>query len=285
VKKIGFIDHYLDEWHANNFPQWIRESSFAGRIDLAYAWAERDKEGGLSSRQWCERHQAELTASLEELVEKSDYLVVLAPDHSDRHEELAALALASRKPVYIDKTFAPDLAAARRLFARAAEHATPLYSASALRFAEELDALREQVGGQRIQYAATGGPGRFAIYAVHQLEMLVAVMGAGAVRVMQAGLPEVPLVIIDYPEGRRARLEIVAGAPFSIGVQFGDGKGFHSGALGGGFFPRSIEAMLAFFESGQPPVAPGETLEIMALLDAGKRAMEKPGQWIELERA
>ena len=25
MKKIGFIDFYLDEWHANNYPAWIRE--------------------------------------------------------------------------------------------------------------------------------------------------------------------------------------------------------------------------------------------------------------------
>ena len=24
MKTIGFIDYYLDEWHANNYPAWIR---------------------------------------------------------------------------------------------------------------------------------------------------------------------------------------------------------------------------------------------------------------------
>lgn len=27
MKKTGFIDYYLDEWHANNYPQWIRNMS------------------------------------------------------------------------------------------------------------------------------------------------------------------------------------------------------------------------------------------------------------------
>ncbi|MCF6175148.1 MAG: hypothetical protein L3J71_05240 [Victivallaceae bacterium] len=27
MKKIGFIDYHIDEWHANNYPKWIRESS------------------------------------------------------------------------------------------------------------------------------------------------------------------------------------------------------------------------------------------------------------------
>ena len=25
--KIGFIDYYLDEWHANKYPAWIKEAS------------------------------------------------------------------------------------------------------------------------------------------------------------------------------------------------------------------------------------------------------------------
>ena len=26
MKKIGFIDYYLDEWHANNYPQFIKDA-------------------------------------------------------------------------------------------------------------------------------------------------------------------------------------------------------------------------------------------------------------------
>jgi hypothetical protein len=26
MKKIGFIDYFLDEWHAENYPQWIEEN-------------------------------------------------------------------------------------------------------------------------------------------------------------------------------------------------------------------------------------------------------------------
>ena len=27
IIKIGFIDYYLDEWHANNYPEFIRKAS------------------------------------------------------------------------------------------------------------------------------------------------------------------------------------------------------------------------------------------------------------------
>lgn len=36
MKKIGFIDYFLDEWHANNYPDWIRET--AGPTDGIWSW-------------------------------------------------------------------------------------------------------------------------------------------------------------------------------------------------------------------------------------------------------
>jgi predicted dehydrogenase len=166
------------------------------------------------------------------------------------------------------------------MFARAADHGTPLFSSSALRFAEELEGLRAEVGGDRIHYFATGGPGAFATYAVHQLEMIVSILGPGARRVVHVGNAEVPLLVIDYGDGRRARLELVAGTPFSAAAQFGAGKGWRAPAIGGGFFPRFMEGVLRFFDTGDAPVSSAETLEVMALIDAGKQALKQPDEWV-----
>lgn len=38
MKTIGFIDYYIDEWHANNYPRMIRESSAGGQFDVTLAW-------------------------------------------------------------------------------------------------------------------------------------------------------------------------------------------------------------------------------------------------------
>lgn len=35
MKKIGFIDYYLSEWHANNYPAWIKEIN--PEFEIAYA--------------------------------------------------------------------------------------------------------------------------------------------------------------------------------------------------------------------------------------------------------
>ena len=43
MKKIGFIDLFIDEWHANNYPNWFRTAPRAAEFDLGYAWEEKTK--------------------------------------------------------------------------------------------------------------------------------------------------------------------------------------------------------------------------------------------------
>lgn len=31
MKKIGFVDYFLDEWHANNYPVWIADPRHGGQ--------------------------------------------------------------------------------------------------------------------------------------------------------------------------------------------------------------------------------------------------------------
>ncbi|MED5018514.1 hypothetical protein P9847_14495, partial [Paenibacillus chibensis] len=193
MKKIGFIDYYLDEWHANQYPGWIKEAS-GGAMEVAFAHAIKDAEHGLTNQAWCAKHGVAWCATIEEVIERSDYLIVLSPDNPEQHEELAALPLASGKPTYVDKTFAPDREAALRLFERAAQHHTPLYSSSALRYADEYGDV-ERAG---IRVISSLGPGAFENYSIHQIEPVVALMGTHAKRVMFVGTEAAPALLIDF---------------------------------------------------------------------------------------
>lgn len=128
TKKIGFIDYYLDEWHANNYPALIRETS-GGELEVAYAYGMIDSPlpGGMTTDQWCEKYNIPRCLTIEELIEKSDCLLVLSPDNCEMHEQLCQLPLRSGKLTYVDKTFAPDKETAERLFALAEEYGTPCY--------------------------------------------------------------------------------------------------------------------------------------------------------------
>ena len=100
--KIGFIDYYLDEWHANNYPAWIDQAS-DGEMQVAYAFGMIDSPlpGGRTTAQWCQDMGIERVDSIERLIELSDALVVLSPDNCEMHEALCQLPLRSKKPTYV----------------------------------------------------------------------------------------------------------------------------------------------------------------------------------------
>ena len=288
MKTIGFIDYQIDEWHANKYPGWIREAS-QGAWDVALAWEESAKPGGKDLAAWCAEHRVRPAASIEQVVRECDALVVLAPDDMERHEALADLPLRSGKPVYVDKTFTPTLAAAERLFAKAKRHGTPMCSSSALRFSPDLRALRQDVlGAEPVRLVVSRGCNDFRRqYAVHTVETLVMLLGTGARRTMQIGTPATPVVAIDYADGRRGVLELNAPA-FQLFAEYGAaGKGavvdikqdFWNGA--DGFIPN----LLRFLDTGEPLAPDAETLEIMALLEAATAATARPFEWVDVPGA
>ncbi|MEI7437425.1 MAG: Gfo/Idh/MocA family oxidoreductase [bacterium] len=284
MKKIGFLDYYIDEWHANNYPAMIRASSFKEQFEVAMAWEAQPVAGKKPIDDWCREQKVLKAPDLATVVRECDCLVVLSPDNAEQHEVLADLPLRSGKPVYIDKPIAPSLAAAQRLFAKAHKHGTPMMSCSALRYGSAFEqALAERAADKPVHFAATGGPGVFEIYAIHQLEMLVMALGTGASRVMQCGNRDARVMIIDYPDGRRGLFNQNSVQPFEISMQFGEGKGVSVTKMDD-FFPRFIEAMLRFFDTGHPSAPEAETLEIAALIETGRKALESPDRWVSIVR-
>ena len=123
-----------DAWDYSSDGCW--EVLIYGKTEYAYGHID-SPIGGMTTDEWCAKYQIPRCMSIGELIEKSDVLIVLSPDNCEMHEQLCELPLRSGKLTYVDKTFAPDYATARRIFDNAEAHNTPCYSTSALRFAEE----------------------------------------------------------------------------------------------------------------------------------------------------
>ncbi len=282
MKKIGFIDFCIDEWHANNYPKWIRESSMSDQFELSYAWQEHSKDGFRSLEQWCNDFDMKLADSIDQVVENSDGIIVLAPSNPEVHERLARIPLSSGKPVYIDKPFAPDRASADRLFAKAEKHGTPMFSSSALRFGSEIqNVVTEELSGKSVDFAFSAGGGTsFEEYSIHQLEMLVMLMGTGANRVMQCGSGGVNHLLIDYTDGRRAAMTLMPGANFQVSA-YGDDVSVNITSMTD-FFPGLIESIITFFETKVVPVEKDETIEIISIMEAGIKALKTLNTWISL---
>jgi hypothetical protein len=277
MKKIGFIDYFLDEWHAEKYPEWIEKVS-GGKMKVAYAYGKTNIEGKLSNADWSRKKGIQLLDSIEAVVEQSDYLIVLSPDHPEYHEELSHLPLRSGKPTYIDKTFAPDRATAVRMFELADKHGTPMYSTSALRFAAEYSGLEKQ----GLESICSLGPGKFENYSIHQVEPIVSLMGPDVKRVMWMGTANTPALLIQYPDGRQGTINLYGWeCPFSMALNYQAGQSSFL-KIESNFFGAFIENLISFFESGKPVVPQAETIAIATILEYGMKAAKTPYQWLEL---
>ena len=179
MKTIGFVDFYLSEWNANNYPAWIKQANEKLGLDykVAYAWAEQDLSPvyGKTTEEWCSEYGVEQCATLKGLCEKSDVILVLAPSNPEKHLGYAEEVLKYGKNTYIDNTFAPDFKTAGKIFAIAKQYGTKFFSSSALRYGTELCEVKDAV-----KVATKGGGSNHPEYIVHQAVMVVKTLGLGA---------------------------------------------------------------------------------------------------------
>ena len=283
MKKIGFVDYYISEWHANNYPTWMKNACEKLGLDfeVAYAWAEIDKSpvDGVTTDEWCEKNGVQKCDTIEELCEKSDMIVILAPSNPETHLRFAEKVLPYGKRTYIDKTFTPDYATAKKIFEIAEKSGAKFFSTSALRYAEELpyyDTLKD------VKSAIITGPGgSFEEYIIHQVEMLVNILKKKPTRakVETVGLTSEGTVM--YEDGSRAKLIYSPRYPFTVyaddGVESGEQKPIVSG-----YFPALMENILKFFDTGVLPFDSQQTLDCMNIREALIKGLENDGQWIEL---
>jgi len=275
--KIGFVDYFLDEWHANNFPEWLTEAS-NDEIKIAYAYAMIDHpNGGLTTDEWCAKNNVQRINTIEELVEKSDAIVVLSPDNPEHHEHLCKIPLQSGKPVYVDKTFAETKEIAERIFAGAKQSGTPCYSASGLRFADEYLAIEKGT----VQNIISWGGGRINTYSVHQVEPIIYLMGTNIGKVMFVGTGKHQTYICEFTDGRKAVVSHHNGyLPFGMTMDFADDSS--KTVIADSYHKNFAADMVRFFKTGKATISPEETILGIAVIEAAQKAEKTPGSWVKV---
>ncbi len=278
MKKIGFVDYFISEWHANNYPAWIERicAEMGADYKVAYAWAELDTSpvDGISTAEWCEKFGAERCATIDELCEKSDVIVILSPSNPETHLRYAEAVLKYGKRTYIDKTFAPDAKTAKEIFALGERYNTPFFSTSALRYATELDSVDAPDS-----LLVTGGGSNLPEYFIHLGEMVVGKMGAiKSVKATQNGSQWI--IQAKTESGKDATMIWGAAMPYGA-YMTKEGKEVWK-AIKSPFFDGLIADMLNFFETGTPSFDPSETLDVIALRDAALTATDNPGEEIKV---
>ena len=278
MKKIGFVDYFISEWHANNYPAWIERicAEMGADYKVAYAWAELDTSpvDGISTVEWCEKFGAERCATIDELCEKSDVIVILSPSNPETHLRYAEAVLKYGKRTSIDKTFAPDAKTAKEIFALGERYNTPFFSTSALRYATELDSVDEPDS-----LLVTGGGSNLPEYFIHLGEMVVGKMGAiKSVKATQNGSQWI--IQAKTESGKDATMIWGAAMPYGA-YMTKEGKEVWK-SIKSPFFDGLIADMLNFFETGTPSFAPSQTLDVIALRDAALTATDNPGEEIKV---
>ena len=278
MKKIGFVDYFISEWHADNYPAWIERICADMGVDykVAYAWAELDTSpvSGVSTDEWCEKFGAERCATIDELCEKSDVIVILSPSNPETHLRYAEAVLRHGKRTYIDKTFAPDAATAKEIFAISEKHGAPFFSTSALRYATELDSVDAPDS-----ILVTGGGSNLPEYFIHLGEMIVKKMGAiKSVKSTRNGSQWI--ISAKTASGKDATMIYGCAMPYNVYMTKDGREAWKS--VKSPFFDGLIADMLRFFETGKTSFDPAETLEVSRLRDAVLSATENPDREIEV---
>lgn len=262
MKKIGFVDYYISEWHANNYPIWIKNLDCG--YEVTHAWAELDVSpvDGRTTAQWCEDFGVDNCESIDELCQKCDAIVVLAPSNPEKHLGYAQEVLKHGKPTYIDKTFAPSLDVAQEIFDMAKRYHAQFFSTSALRYADE---LKEMVGDNN--FIITGGGSNFPEYCIHMIEMAVKLLDDKVQSTNIVCQGEQRICNLSTVSGKKATLIYAPKLPFTVASEKADGNTAYV-KITSDFFGELMKDMVRFFDNGEVSFDISETLDVMKLRDS-----------------
>ncbi len=272
-KRIGFVDYNVDNFHANTYLRLLREDLKSRRYTVAGCTGMRAK----ASQAWAEENGVPYFGSAADLNEAVDFYMVLAPSNPEVHLALCRSIFPFGKPTYVDKTFAPDLRAAKQIFSLADRHRVAMQTTSALRYTNVQDYVRE-VGGRNVRHMITwGGGGSFGEYAIHPVEMAVSCMGPGVKRLMRRGTGKQSQLLLDFTGGRTAVVNVFvkSSTPYAGSVTTAQATRYLA-VEARTMFRDTAAAVLDMFESGKANIDRKESLTIRRILDVAgqKRALK-----------
>jgi predicted dehydrogenase len=281
--KVGMVDHHLNNWHADTFLRLLRGPLASEEVEIVAAW-ESDPIG----EDWCEKNGVRRADSPEEAIRGMDAILLLAPDNIDRHFALAKAVLPFGKPTLIDKFLAPTLSEAQEIVALGKQYNTPLFSASSLRYAVELDSLMPEYQSSPITAGHFTGMGVWSGYGVHTLALALRVMGPDVQRVADTGLATDRTVTLDYGDGRRGVVDVreaqngyeALGWTFTgkVGERYVGAKV----ADYDGFYTNLMRRTAGFFKTHTVDMPVEEALAVVAILEAADRSQNADGDWVHL---
>jgi hypothetical protein len=206
------------------------------------------------------------------------------------HLDQARPVIAAHKPLFIDKPLASTLEDALEIQRLARDAGVPWFSSSTLRFGQIGTTMKfPDAAGVDVWGA---GPMEehhhldLSWYAIHPIEMLYTLMGTGCdevTRIVGGDFSSGSDVIIGrWKDGRIGTVRTLRPSGGYGALVFRPKQVVQSPPNTSVSYVPLVKQIVAFFQSGQPPVPNGETLEIFAFMDAAQRSKEAGGKAMKL---
>jgi predicted dehydrogenase len=308
--RVGVIG--LDNYQAVAFTQLFHDPKAAGdlagiRVVAAFPAGSPDiAESVRELPKWTKDIQTygvSIVDSPEAVLEKVDAVLVMSLDGRAHLGQLKAV-LKARKPVYVGRPLAANLADAVAIFRLAREHDTPLFSCSQHRFSPGFIGMRnhEEVGtvlGCDVYGGCPREPHHpdLVWHAIHGVETLYTIMGPGCVSVTRTSTDKAELVTGVWQDGRVGTYRGIREGALKYSATVFGSKGVAPAGIYGyaapvrGVVPpgryMAYEAtaveIAKFFKTRKPPVSAAETTELFAFLEAAEESKRQGGVPVKLE--
>ncbi len=282
--KIAFIDHHLDNFHANTFINILRDRTLIPYEVEVGGW---ELQG--AAKEWCTQHDVRPLKSIDDAVRWADSVMVLAPDNLECHLNLAEQVLPAAIPTFFDKMLAIEVEDAERIADLATRCSVPVFSSSALSFAKELALAAELRANGPIHDVLTCGMGSWRGYGIHTLSLALALMGANPQRLIDTGTEGARTLTMDYRDGRRAVVDVRTCAneyelaPWRF-IARADSRAVATVVTDySGFYIRLIQHVVEFFRVGVAPFTLNDSLMAVKILKGANDSLAQGGTWIPLQ--
>jgi len=295
--KVGIIG--LDTSHAVRFAELLNDpgrkdhvngavivAAFKGGSPAIAASADRIER---FTQEVTTKYNVKLVPSIADLVQQVDAVMLLSVD-GRQHLDQVRPVLAAKKRVFIDKPLAGSLGDAREILKLSRQASVPFFSCSSERYSKALQDLKHDATIGRIDGAFTFGPSPIATYlpdlfwyGIHSVEALYELMGPGCERVARVHTDGEDSVVGTWKDGRIGEIRGLRSSPRQYGaVVFGAKRIAVSGTPDGSYRPV-VQEIVKVFHTGQAPVNPEESLEVLAFMEAADRSKERNGAPVALE--
>lgn len=293
-KRVGIIG--LDTSHSIAFTKAMNVQENADlmgyKVVAAYPHGSLDIESSVSRIpgyiEEVEKMDVEVVDSIDALLDKVD-VVLLETNDGRRHLEQVLPVLQAGKRVFIDKPVAASLEDTLKIYDASKEYGIPLFSSSSLRYIKGAEAVQNGELG-KVMGATTWSPASLEKthpdmywYGVHGVEALFTVMGTGCKEVYRVHTEGCDVLTGVWHDGRVGVFRGQRAGKYGYGGHvYGEKKSIDLGPYQG-YLPLLID-IVNYFETGEMPVTPDETIEIFAFMTAGDVSKKKGGKAVSLEK-